>query len=94
MTPTASGLGLGRGPRRVAGQSRLVIIVDTFAWIEFLRDTGSRVCNTVDELLGAVLAICDAISMEVLAALATNDTLLSSAAFGASDVRFDHPRRL
>lgn len=44
-----------------------MIIVDTSAWIEFLRDTGSRVCNTVDELLGGELAICDAISMEVLA---------------------------
>jgi len=44
-----------------------MILVDTSAWIEFLRDTGSTVCDTVDELLGADLAICDAISMEVLA---------------------------
>jgi len=44
-----------------------MIIVDTSAWIEFLRDTGSKVCNSVDDLLGADLAICDAISMEVLA---------------------------
>ncbi len=44
-----------------------MIIVDTSAWIEFLRDTGSQVCNTVDDLLGTDLAICDAISMEVLA---------------------------
>ena len=44
-----------------------MIIVDTSAWIEFLRDSGSKVCNTVDNLLGADLAICDAISMEVLA---------------------------
>ena len=44
-----------------------MIIIDTSAWIEFLRDTGSQVCNTVDDLLGADLAICDAISMEVLA---------------------------
>ncbi len=44
-----------------------MIIIDTSAWIEFLRDTGSRVCNTVDDLLEADLAICDAISMEVLA---------------------------
>jgi len=43
-----------------------MIIVDTSAWIEFLRDTGSKVCNTVDDLLGADLCICDAISMEVL----------------------------
>jgi predicted nucleic acid-binding protein len=44
-----------------------MILVDTSAWIEFLRDTGSAVCNTVDELLGADTAICDAISMEILA---------------------------
>lgn len=44
-----------------------MIIIDTSAWIEFLRDTGSTVCIAVDELLGADLAICDAISMEVLA---------------------------
>lgn len=44
-----------------------MIFVDTSAWIEFLRDTGSTVCNTIDELLGSNLAICDAISMEILA---------------------------
>jgi predicted nucleic acid-binding protein len=44
-----------------------VIIVDTSAWIEFLRDTGSPVCNAVDQLLAEGIAICDAVSMEVLA---------------------------
>ena len=44
-----------------------MIIVDTSAWIEFLRDTGSKVCNSVDDILGSDPAICDAISMEVLA---------------------------
>lgn len=44
-----------------------MIVVDTSAWIEFLRDTGSVVCVTVDELLEGEIAICDAISMEVLA---------------------------
>ena len=44
-----------------------MIIIDTSAWIEFLRDTDSLVCNTVDTLLDADLAICDAISMEVIA---------------------------
>ena len=53
-----------------------MIIIDTSAWIEFLRDTGSEVCNTVDDLLGADLAICDAISMEVLAG-ARNETHLA-----------------
>jgi len=44
-----------------------VILVDTSARIEFLRDTGSEVCVAVDRLLDADLAICDAVSMEVLA---------------------------
>jgi len=44
-----------------------VILVDTSAWIEFLRDTGSEVCIAVDRLLTADLAICDAVSMEILA---------------------------
>jgi predicted nucleic acid-binding protein len=44
-----------------------VIVVDTSAWIEFLRDTDSPVCNAVDRLLTADLAVCDAISMEILA---------------------------
>ena len=44
-----------------------MILVDTSAWIEFLRDTGSEVCDAVDRLLDADLAICDAVSMEVLA---------------------------
>lgn len=45
----------------------MTVVVDTSAWIEFLRDTGSSVCNTVEDLLGADIAICDAISMDVLA---------------------------
>ena len=44
-----------------------MILVDTSAWIEFLRDTGTPVCVAVDQLLDADIAICDAISMEVLA---------------------------
>lgn len=44
-----------------------MILVDTSAWVEFLRDTGSNVCVAVDRLLDADLATCDAVSMEVLA---------------------------
>ena len=44
-----------------------MILVDTSAWVEFLRDTGSKVCVAVDRLLDADLATCDAVSMEVLA---------------------------
>jgi len=44
-----------------------VILVDTSAWIEFLRDTGSPVCHEVDRLLATDVAVCDAVRMEVLA---------------------------
>ena len=44
-----------------------MILVDTSAWIEFLRDTASPVCAEVDHLLGAEVAVCDAVRMEVLA---------------------------
>jgi len=52
-----------------------MILVDTSAWIEFLRDTGSAVCVRVDEVLGADLASCDPIRMELLAG-ARNDAHL------------------
>jgi hypothetical protein len=44
-----------------------MILIDTSAWIEFLRDTGSAVCNRFDKLLAADIAICDPVRMEVLA---------------------------
>jgi len=44
-----------------------VILVDTSAWIEFLRDTGSPVCEAVDRILADDVATCDAVSMELLA---------------------------
>ncbi|HXV62436.1 MAG TPA: PIN domain nuclease [Vicinamibacteria bacterium] len=44
-----------------------MILVDTSAWIEFLRNTDSPVCNRVDRLLAGEVATCDAIRMEVLA---------------------------
>ena len=44
-----------------------MILVDTSAWIEFLRDTGSPSCAAVDELLDADIATCDVVSMELLA---------------------------
>lgn len=45
----------------------MVILVDTSAWVEFLRDTGSAVCDRVDELMESETAVCDPIRMEVLA---------------------------
>ena len=44
-----------------------MILVDTSAWIEFLRDTGSTACERVETLLDAEIATCDAVRMEVLA---------------------------
>lgn len=44
-----------------------MILIDTSAWIEFLRDTGSPACEEVERLLAQDIAICDAIRMEVLA---------------------------
>jgi predicted nucleic acid-binding protein len=44
-----------------------MILVDTSAWVEFLRDTGSATCERVDHLLGKEIAVCDPIRMEVLA---------------------------
>ncbi|MBA2752042.1 MAG: PIN domain nuclease [Actinobacteria bacterium] len=42
-------------------------MIDTSAWVEFLRDTGSAACTRVEALLGAEIAVCDPIRMEVLA---------------------------
>jgi predicted nucleic acid-binding protein len=44
-----------------------VILIDTSAWVEFLRDTGSPVCARVDALLKEGFATCHPILMEVLA---------------------------
>ena len=44
-----------------------MILIDTSAWIEFLRDTRSDVCEAVDRLLEADICITDPVLMEVLA---------------------------
>ena len=44
-----------------------MILIDTSAWIEFLRGTGSPACERVDKLLGSRIATCDVVRMEVLA---------------------------
>lgn len=44
-----------------------MILIDTSAWVEFLRDTGSPVCQQVDDLLAVEIATADAVRMEVLA---------------------------
>ena len=44
-----------------------MILIDTSAWVEFLRDTGSAVCDRVEALLESDIATCDVVRMEVLA---------------------------
>ena len=70
-----------------------MILVDTSAWIEFLRDTGSPVCEAVDRLLDQDLAVTDAIRMVLLAGgtgnpFFTTDTtaVLRAAEIGAGAV--------
>jgi predicted nucleic acid-binding protein len=52
-----------------------VILVDTSAWIEFLRDTGSPVCERVDALVDDDIAVSEPIRMEVLAGARDEDHL-------------------
>ena len=44
-----------------------MILIDSSAWVEFLRDTDSPVCNRVDAILGEEIATCLPIRMAVLA---------------------------
>ena len=44
-----------------------MILIDTSAWVEFLRGTGSPVCERVDALLDGETATCHTVRMEVLA---------------------------
>lgn len=44
-----------------------MILIDTSAWIEFLRDTKSPTCERLDQLLSGQIAICEPVRMEVLA---------------------------
>lgn len=53
-----------------------MILIDTSAWIEFLRDTGSPVCRLVDEVLEEEIAVCDPVRMEVLAGARSESHLL------------------
>ena len=44
-----------------------VVLIDTSAWVEFLRGTASPVSDSVEAALGGEIAVCDAIRTEVLA---------------------------
>ena len=53
-----------------------MILVDTSAWIEFLRDTSSPVCDRVQRELSLDIAVADPILMEVLAGARDDSHLL------------------
>ena len=53
-----------------------MILVDTSAWIEFLRDTSSPVCDRVQRELSLDIAVADPILMEVLAGARDDPHLL------------------
>lgn len=44
-----------------------MILIDTSAWVEFLRNTRSPACARVDDLLAADFATCHPVRMGVLA---------------------------
>ena len=44
-----------------------MILIDSSAWIEFLRDTGSPICQRVDLLLDTEVATCEPVRLEILA---------------------------
>ena len=54
-----------------------MILIDTSAWVEFLRNTGTAVCQAVDDLLAEEVVVCDAVRMEVLAGSRDESHLLS-----------------
>ena len=54
-----------------------MILIDTSAWIEYLRNTGSPTCDLVGELLSQDIAICGPVSMEVMAGALSESHLRS-----------------
>ena len=67
---------MGGRPGRDALASLTVILIDTSAWVEFLRDTGSVACVLVEELLAGDVAVCEPVRMEVLAGARDESHLL------------------
>ncbi len=73
-----------------------MILIDTSAWIEFLRDTGSAVCAKVDELLADDIASCHPVRMELLAGARSQrhlselrGLLARTVVIGTSPARYD-----
>lgn len=54
-----------------------MILIDSSAWIEFLRNTESPTCQLVDQLLGTDVATCEPIWMEILAGARDEQHLLN-----------------
>ncbi|MGH7881360.1 MAG: type II toxin-antitoxin system VapC family toxin, partial [Candidatus Dormibacteraceae bacterium] len=78
-----------------------LILIDTSAWVEFLRGTDSDVCKEVYRLVDSEIAITDPISMKVLAG-ARNDRhlrelrglLARASLLKCESVDFDHAATL
>ncbi len=68
---------MGGRPGRHAFQPSAVILIYTSALVEFLRNTGTPVCDLVDELLAGDIAVCEPVRMEVLAGARDESHLLS-----------------
>jgi len=66
-----------------------MILIDSSAWIEYLRDTGSAACQRVDELLAtdASIATCDTVLMEIPASARPPNSCGCST--GAGSIRLD-----
>ena len=54
-----------------------MLLVDSSAWIEFLRDTGSEVSTLVEHSLEGEAAVCDAVRMEIFAGARSESHLIT-----------------
>ena len=78
-----------------------MILIDTSAWVEFLRDTGSAVCERVDAALADPFATCAPVRMEVLAGARDDDhlqrlrgLLARGTSLATPEVRYDDAAQL
>ena len=53
--------------RQIARRTHGVILIDTSAWIGFLRGAGSAACNRAGAAFESDMAVCGAIRLEALA---------------------------
>ena len=53
----------------------MTTLIDTSAWVEYLRDTDSEICNVVDDMIGddSRLATTDVVIMELLCGARTGE---------------------